>query len=260
MAIGPITFGAATHGYYVELTVAVTGATNITITRFDSSGRPVTVRGANNSPITGGLWHGFDWEAPQGRPILYRVTVTDGVAVATKDATAQPVDYGGDWLMPVGRHELGMNVYVEYDGVGGLERPVIRDVIQIVNRPSPIVVSWGRQMWNGTITFVTLEDGERNRFVSLIQYPILMFAPRVGYGFDEPVFASVGSVTEERTTGLGYEPSRRWNVDLQQIQRPPAHYVEPPPAFTWQTRKDEADQWGAVIADGHTWFGYAGYE
>ena len=36
-------------------------------------------------------------------------------------------------------------------------------------------------------------------------YPILMFAARPNFGIEEPVFFSVGQVTEERTTGLGSE-------------------------------------------------------
>ena len=259
MALGAITFNAIGRRTYVELIVQCAGATTITVTRLGIEVATV-VRAADNAPVTGGLFHGYDWEAPQGVPLTYRAEVSDGTITASQDAVMTgEVNYGGDWVMPVGRAELGMVVNVEYGGLGNIDRDVIRDIATVVNRPSPMVVSWGRSMGSHALTLLTLEDAQRRRFLGIIQYPILMFAPRPNFGVEEPVFCSVGSVVEERTTGLGSEPSRRWTMDVQYIARPPAVYAPPPPSESWQTRKDEADTWGEVRDSLQRWFDYAGF-
>jgi hypothetical protein len=259
MALGTITFNAIGRRTYVELIVQCPGATFVTVTRLGIEVATV-VRGAEDAPAEGGLFHGYDWEAPQQVSLTYRAVVTDGTNEATVEAVMTgEINYGGDWVMPVGRAELGMVVNVEYGGVGQTDRDVIRDVATVVNRSSPMVVSWGRQLAAGSLTVLTLEDAERRRFLGIIQYPIIMFAARPNFGVEEPLFASLGTVTEERTSGLGSEPSRRWVMDVQFIARPPAVYAPPPPSASWQTRTDEDDTWGEVKASLQRWFDYAGF-
>ena len=260
MAIGPIDFTATSQGVYVALQVFATGATEVTISRYDVFGKLLIVRSGEDIDITGDLIQLFDWEAPQGRTLVYRASVTDGVDTQVSEVICVGVvDYGGDWIMPVGRPEMGMNIVVELGGVGGLVRDAVRDVVSVINRPSPVVVSWGRTMWTSTISILTLEDADRKQLLALIQFPIIMFAARNGYGLDEPVFLSIGSITEERTSGLGYESSRRWSVDVTQVARPPAFYPLPVPTVTWQDRVDDGDTWGEVLASQITWFDYGGF-
>jgi hypothetical protein len=260
---GSLLFTAICTGVYVDLTVQITGyesGDRITVSRYDVFGQLQPVRQSEDMEVFGGLFQAFDWEAPQGRPIAYRAEVTDGTDTLTAEVIADGViDYGGDWIMPVGRTELGMNVTVEFGGVGGLNRDVSRSVLSVVNRPSPVVVSWGRNAWTTTISLLTLEDWERIQLTRLLNFPIIMFAARPGFGVDEPVFLSVGAVTEERTSGLGYETSRRWVADVQQVSRPPAFYPEPAPSFTWGDRLDDYTDWGQLLIDSITWTRFGGY-
>jgi hypothetical protein len=259
---GTVTLTAICLGHYVDLTVFVDGheaGDRVSIYRYDVTGQLLAVRQAEDVEMAD-LFQAFDWEAPQGRPLAYRAVVTDGTIDLTDEVIADGlIDYGGDWIMPVGRQELGMNVTVEMGGVGGIDRPVMRSVMNVVNRPSPVVVSWGRNLGTGSVTFLTLEDWERLQFLRLINYPIVMFAARPGFGVDEPLFLSVGSVVEERTSGLGYETSRRWVLDIQQVSRPPAFYPEPQPAFTWGDRLDDFTDWGQLLIESYTWTRYGGY-
>ena len=262
LSTGTVTLTAVCIGVYVDLTVFVTGheaGDRVSVYRYDVFGQLLPVRQAEDIEMAD-LFQTFDWEAPQGRPLAYRAVVTDGTDTLTAEVIADGViDYGGDWIMPVGRTELGMNVTVEMGGVGGLDRGVMRSVMNVVNRPSPVVVSWGRNMWATTISLLTLEDWERIQFTRLLNYPIIMFAARPGFGVDEPVFLSVGAVTEERTSGLGYETSRRWAVEVQQVSRPPAFYPEPAPAFTWGDRLDDFTDWSQLLIESYTWIRYGGF-
>lgn len=253
-----VLFIAEARGTFVALSIVTADFDTVTVERVGPAGA-VTLRGGLEADISGGLWNGYDFEAPQGVPLVYRATLSDGVDTQVAFVTATGVvDYGGDWLMPVGRTELGTNIIVEKNGIAGLTRDVIRDVVKVVNRPSPTVVSWGRSTFSGQFTFLTLTDAERIRFQQIIDYPTLMFVARPGFGFEEPVFLSVGSVTEYRTTGMGSETSRRWVLDVQEIARPPALYVPPAPTVTWGTWEASGDTWGDIPFT-TTWFEFAGF-
>ena len=256
MPVGPTTFDARIEQDHVLLIVQSANMTKVTVTRNGE-----LVRGAFEASPTGpSLWVGVDWEAPQGRVLDYVATVTDGVDTDT--ATSIPfgeMDYGGDYIMPILRPELGMNITVEWGGIGALEHPTTRSTAYVVNRPDPVAVSWGRKMWNGQLTFLTLNDGDRRRFLEVIDYPVVMFAARPGFGFDDSVFLSLGSVIEERTYGLGSEESRRWIVEAQQVNRPPAELVLPPPSVSWDDVRNSGDTWQDLLDSGKDWFAVAGW-
>ena len=268
MALGTITFTAvavnriySAQPSYVDLVVQCDGGTEFTIERNLVVGTgSVIVRGADHAAATGpDLFHKVDHEPPAGYPLNYTVTVSDGVDTATAYAQAEPVDHGGDWLMPVSRPELGMLITVEKGGAGALQRDLQHSTATVINRSDPVVVSFGRKMWKGTWTLLTLNDDERVKFLQVLLYSHLMFTPRPGFGFEEPIFCVMGEVTEQRVVGWGGETARRWGVEVIQIARPPATYVPPPPQHTWQSRLTEASTWAEVVNSFVDWFDYSGY-
>lgn len=266
MAIGTVTVTAVAQNKQVNLEVAANNMTHlITVERLkedEAIGQGQIVRGSDDVAATGGLWRGIDFEAPQGVPLRYYATAEDtgdsSTGTGMTDMVGE-VDYGGDYLMPVGRPELGVNVIIEYGGVGGLVRGVSQDVVPVINRPDPVVVQFGRHMFDGSFTLLTLEDADRRNLLNVFQFPSLMFVATEGYGFDDPVFVSPGAVTENRVTGLGAEPARRWNVDFIETARPPTTYAGTLPESTWQDRLNLGESWSAVLGGYPTWYDYAGY-
>ena len=268
MALGTITFTATTvnriysaQPSYIDLLVSCNGGIEFTIERNLVVGTgAVIVRGTDHAPATGpDLFHKVDYEPPAGYALNYTVTVSDGTDTAVAYATADPIDHGGDWLMPVSRPELGMMITVEKGGAGSLERGLQHSTSTVINRPDPVVVSFGRKMWTATWTLLTLNDDERVKFLQILQYAHLMFTPRPFFGFEEPIFCVMGEVTEQRVVGWGGETARRWNVEVIQIARPPATYVAPAAQHTWQNRLDEAATWDEVLNSFVDWFDYSGY-
>ena len=254
MPLGTITIDATREARHVLLVVAAPGATELTVTR-----NGIPVRGAFQVSPTAGGWVGADWEAPQGVDLVYEVTADDG-AGATDTARSTPVrmDYGGDWILPVLRPELGMRAIVEFGGVGVLEHPNSRSVSNVLNRPDPVSVTFGRKLWNGTLTFLTLEDSDRHAFLRILGYPVVLFQARPGFGFDGAVYLALGSVQEERTTGLGSESSRRWFVECQQVGMPPAELVSVPVSESWADAQARGT-WGDIFASGDNWLNVAGW-
>jgi hypothetical protein len=268
MVLGVPTFTAVTvnritsaAASYVDLLVQCDGATSFTIERSKLiGGGTVIVRGADAADPTGpDTLHTFDYEAPVGVPLTYTAVATDGVDSATIVTTADPVDHGGDWLMPVARPELGMLITVEKGGVGGLSRNLQQSTSQVINRRDPVIVTYGRASWSGPWTLLTLNEGERIDFLSILEFPHLMFTPRYKYGFEEPIFCVFTETTEQRVVSWGGEEARRWNVDVVQVERPPAYYKPPPPTHTWGSRLGEASTWQEVVSSYLDWFDYTGY-
>ena len=254
------TFNAEAQGQFVFLNVQAPGAESVTITRRTYENAEIRVRGIVNAPIVSDAFIGYDYEAPQGRNLTYTAYVTyptDEVVTLFDDAGI--VDYGGDFIMPVGRWEFGMNLFVEFDGISPKEHSMIQDTVPVLGRKGPVSISWGRLMPRGTISFLTLEEYERRRFLKIIEYPVIMFAARSGFGYDDPVFLSLETVTEERTIGYGGETSRRWLCDVQEVDRPPATYVLPVLALSWQVILDNYADWQAAVDTQNNWYQLAGY-
>lgn len=266
MPLGTVDFQADADGVVVNLSILATGMTKVvSVERLTpigaQKGTGVIVRGSEDVPAAGG-WNGADFEAPPGVLLEY-LAVVEGDSPAdqatVRVSTDGVIDYGGDFIMPVGFPQLGFTVVVEYGGIADLSRSVQRDVIPVLNRADPVVVSFGRKMFEGVFTFLTLTDAERNAFLIAMRSPVIMFAARPGFGFRDPVFLSPGTVNEGRTVGLGREQSRRWSVDFTQVSRPPAFYGDALPSSTWQDHLDLGATWQSVFDQNIIWFDLAGF-
>lgn len=260
MAFGDdATMVANAVGDHIEFSIFATGMTSLTVYRVKAGGN-INVRGAENVAPTGSnLWVGAEYEAPQGVALTYGADLTDGVTNFTITAAVNGmVDYGGDWVTPVGNPALGTNVTIEAGGIGPLLRDVVQDVQPVLNRRSPVVVSYGRRYFESEWSLLTLSDAERSQMELILSYPILFFAARSGYGFDDPIYLAVGRVEEERTSPLGAEESRRWRLQVTKVDRPPADYAGTIIGVTWDTR-DNTNTWTTAAANFTDWYDWAGY-
>lgn len=245
----------------VALSVSAASMTSLTVYRV-AAGEEIIVRGADTTTPTGpGLWVGYDFEAPQGVATRYAADITDGSTIVTVGPvdTSGLVDYGGDYLMPVGQPSFAINPYIEAGGMGALEREVTQDIQPVINRASPVVVSYNRKFFRGEIIFLTMNDADRKNMELLLNFPVVMFSARAGYGFDEPVYLALGTAREERTSPMGYESSRRWIISVTQVDRPPADYPYVLLGVTWQARQNVPNTWLTASTDYTDWYDYAGY-
>lgn len=241
---------------YTVLVLSCTGATTGTIKRVTPSGS-INVRGATNADLTSGTVYCTDYEIPQSLELSYWAEVKD----ATTSRTTEVVTVGGlnrgvDWIAPLGEPLNGMAVNVEQ--VDTLTYETTSDVAKVLNRRDPVVVTWGRHLPRGEITLITLTDQERIDLHAVLgSGRLILFQPRIGYGFEEPLYLAVSEVREVRPAALGREQARRWGLDVQLT-------APPPPQFTinlgdtWQDVLDSGDTWQDVLQAGGTWFDLTG--
>jgi hypothetical protein len=262
MAFGDTaTMSAVASGKEVTLLIQETGLTEVTVYRILPNTDQLIVRGANAASTGTGVWAGIDYEAPPDQELTYGALISDGV----DDVTIGPVvasgslDYGGDYILPIGSPALGLNVDVEAGGLGPLSRDITQSVSPVLNRPSPVVVSFGRRFLTGDLRLITLTDEDRLRLIEILEFPVIMWMPRTGYGLEQPLYLAAGNLSEIRPSLLGSEPARRWTLGITQIDRPPPDFPFSVAGQSWQDVLDSTDLWSDVLANYDDFYDLAGY-
>lgn len=254
MALGPVTLTADLHssGRWIVLYVEATGMTQVTIYRLTSDGS-VAVRGAYQKEVSGSL-NAADYEAPQNTTITYYATATDGVMTRDSDPVVLDgmMDRGGDVLFGMG-NPLAL-IPVEVIAVGDMKAPIRQDVVRVVGRPDPVVVSDVRGFPAGTLTVATATDSERLALAALLaDGGVVAFSPHDGtFGFADVWYLSIGDVTERRVSSYGGQSDRFHDLPFQRVAPPPADFIGP--AFTtWDDVNGAGFTWNTLLTSGTTW-------
>lgn len=241
---------------YTVLVLSCTGATTGTIKRVTPAGS-INVRGATNADLSSGTVYCTDYEIPQSYELSYWAEVKDAsTSKTTAVVTVGGLNRGVDWVAPLGEPLNGMAVNVE--SIESLTYETTSDTAMVLNRRDPVVVTWGRHLPRGEISLITLTDQQRIDLQAVLSSGrLLLFQPRIGFGFEEPLYLAVSEVREVRPAALGREQARRWSLDVQLT-------APPPPQFTialgnsWQDVVDSGDLWDDVFQAGGTWFDLTG--
>jgi hypothetical protein len=252
----PVLTASTNPAGYVTLTLACSGATRGSIRRITPTGS-ISVRDSEDIDLVTGVYFVNDYEIPQSVTLDYYAEATNGTQTATTQIVSiTGLNRGVDWIAPFGSPLSGMAINVE--GVDDLTSPSMRDVAKVLNRRDPVVVNWGRTLPEGNIRFITLEDDERIAFRSMLDSGrTLLFQPRIGFGFEEPLYLSVGDAVEQRVSTAGAEPARVWECQVTLTGPPPPQFVIPV-GQTWQNKKDSTFTWTYWTATGQTWLEFAG--
>jgi hypothetical protein len=220
MTLGTASITAVVDGTtsFVTVTATCTGLTSATIYRVTPEGDAI-LRGGLNAAGSGSVAI-LDYDCPQNTPVDYRAVVTDGVS----SKAAGLVNHGGDAFCGLADTDrLLLNVV----GLPELRTVTRQDVVSVVGRADPIVVTDVRQYPSGTLTVVTMDATERRALDALLAPgSILVFKPRYAtYGFDDTWFLSVASSTERRVSKLAIVPERYVDMEVQRVAAPPGSPV-----------------------------------
>lgn len=147
-----------------------------------------------------------------------------GLVATVGDWVATPqdlyLDFGADVIFHAARPEVRMPIIVE--GFDAITRKISQSVVHVIGRADPVVVSGVRSYGAGTLRLITLEDQDRRDLLALLSMTdIIAFSPhQPTYGFDFVPFYAVGDVVEERPSPRGYQPARRWTLNVQRVDAP----------------------------------------
>ena len=234
------------------MTLTATGMTRATVYRLGESGA-TAVRGAYNIEALGSAVV-VDYEAPQGVPLRYYASVTDGTQTRESvvvQATGQ-ISRGGDVVFGLDNPLSWVPVHVV--SFPQLKSDTRRSVINVAGRKDPVVVSDVRSMPSGTLTLATTDSGVRRDLSQLLETSsIIAFSPGdPTYGFEDIWYLSVGSVSENRLTTIGSEQARTFTLEVQRVLPPPADFIGPA-LLTWQQVYDAGTSWTTGVTLGKNW-------
>lgn len=242
---------------WVELTVTADPGEyeTVTVSRLTASGSRV-VRDASDADISSGVFYVTDFELPQSTSLSYVATLVSGSTTTTTDVVVTDgIARTGDYLASVGSPLSGVAVNVE--GIPEEATEIIADTARVLNRPDPVVVSYGRLYWAGELKLITLTDAERIALDRILQTgKIVMFSARPGYGYEDVLYFAVGKVTRSRPSTAGAEQARQWTLEVQRVESPPPQFSIAA-GVTWQERADTST-WLYWNVSATSWLDFAG--
>lgn len=201
------------------------GTTSWDLYRTGPSGVPAYVRGAQAVPVGATAVDVVDYEAPAGVEVAYVLAArnVDGVTESAPEAVTLDVD--DDWLVDLDDARNTGPVLVE--SFTELSYAAPQGVHRVLGRRTPIVTSDLR--WTPTgrlvLTTATVAEARRVRDAFGSSSPLLFRTP-AARGVGNMYLVPLGDVVEQRMSRIATEPSRRWVVDVVEIDRPdPSLYV-----------------------------------
>lgn len=205
--------------------------TTFTLERMQFDGVVRPVKGAQRLLSTGEPLFIYDYTLLQNAVPLYRIRHHGALSDTVTDwyDTGDFVDFGGDVLFGAADPRQRMKVTVE--SFPTVDHDISQEVVRILGRPDPVVVSNRRQYESGTLNLLTLSHDERRSLLALLEAaPVITFSPhKPFYGFDNVWYLSVGKITETRPSPRPWEPARRWALDVQRVEAPrPAQPIATP--------------------------------
>ena len=230
-AVTPPTVTITKGAFWFYITVTAPGAAKVTLER-EVGGVVRPVEGAQDILPISDTFSVYDFMAMQRVLHQYRAVRFDADPLNPTELQATAgswtptpfssyLDYGSDVLFDAANPAHRAEILVE--GIDTMKRSVSQNVVAVIGRPDPVVVSSVRRWPGGSIRLLTLTDAARRSLVDLLSKSnLLAFSPHMpGYGFDYVPFFAVGDVDESRVSPRGYEPARRWVLSVQEVSAPP---------------------------------------
>lgn len=178
---------------------------------------------------------GIDYEAPMDVPLTYSAVV-DGTTY-----TAAPVtipSFGRDWYTALGQPSLSRPITVE--SFPALTHGLAHSRVRPLNSRNPLIITHARLGGEGVLTLLTMTYSEAQAVRALIDLsPLFQFKTPPDRDIPGGVmYLLAGDYSEERVIDAANEPTRRFVIDVVEVDRPPLE-VTPPDENTWQDWMDE---------------------
>lgn len=254
-----------TAGTHVALDAANSAgtATLFTIERLGDDGYQAVPGGYEATPTSTNHLVVDDWDLPQNTSLTYRAwaKISGNWEVSAPVVVDGTLDRGGDWLYDLDHPEDGMVIYVE--DIGDFDYKNVVEVVEPLGRKYPVAAAWGRKALTTAATFLTLDLIARDQFLTIIDGSTLGLAVRepVDFGMPGVLYFVAGEVTEERTSPLGREPSRRWRVPITRVERPVIVGMTSAGSNLWSAQTPnpgETETWSVWTAARESWAAVAG--
>jgi hypothetical protein len=228
----------------VKIVLTSIDGDSVSVDCIHPSGEIRRVRGMDRTPLSGGAFIGYDYEAPIGLDLTYIATVWNDpdTQVATSDAVSVRWDTTQDWLKDPLEPVRNMPIKVVDPGDAEYDTPT--GVHVVLGRPAPVTVATVRQASQGTFTFLTETRDERIRLHNLLASGNpLLFQSTQDSDIGNLYFAPL-KTTQQRIVTLKTAQEYEWQIAYQEVD-PPAG--DPSAFTTWADVAAVYPTWQALI-------------
>lgn len=172
-----------------------------------------------DSITASGSWE--DHEAPLNTDIVYRLEVdyTDGSHYTTDSAPVSITGTRGCFLTDI---MTGRTVATEVQAWPSRVFEARQSVLGIINRPDPVVLSDQHLEPSGTWTLLTRSDADTAALLSVLRGSRMVLLRTQPTSSVASVYAAVGTISENRYTGAGWDARRLTTVQVQEMSPVPA--------------------------------------
>lgn len=162
----------------------------------------------------------LDREAPLGIPFTYRLDITRGAASETLTSAVVSIDgTAGCFLSdPYSGKVVPINLQSWPERLS----PARYEVLEILARPDPVVLSDVHTWPVGDWTLITLTDAELSALFDVLTSSGIVQLRTQPTSSIRSVYAAVGDIKEDRFTGQGSDQRRLTGVSIQEIAPIPA--------------------------------------
>jgi len=234
----------------VQLSLNWTGMTSATVTRTDPDGSINPVRSGNPATLVAAAWTDFDYEAPVGVTASYTAVSNTG-ATLTASAAVTDTPYGLLWLKHPGKPALNMKIPGAAPGIEQQVRAARREVLTVVGRSRPVVLSMARAGLAGTLTVMVPDTTVEGTLLLMLAdgAPLLLQAPKVSNLGN--LYMSIGDVGVEPSPDMndGY---RDYSLPFDQVD-PPAGAASGGSNNTYAVLLASWANYGTLAASGHVY-------
>lgn len=233
----PTTISATVLPEYRAVRITVDGLGGETATIYRESPYVAGMQAVRLATVidTAESFSGVDYEAPMDVPLTYTAEVDGSLYIAF---TVTIDSEGRDWYTALGSPSMSRVVLVE--SFPAWTRPLARSQVRPLHSQNPLVILHARQGIAGTLSLLTLTHSEAEAMRYMLEVsPLFQFKTPIDRGLpDGSLYLLAGDYVEERVVVNANEPTRRWVIEVVEVDRPPL-VVPPPTENTWQDWDDE---------------------
>ncbi len=160
----------------------------------------------------------YDYETPNGTLAKYRARSTAGAfSSELVESNSDSWDSTSTWLKDPADPNLNLVIIIESQESLSYRRR--QGVFYPLGRRGPVTVSDVRQLPEGPLSLITLDDDDADDLLALLDSAVLLLqgppTDRLGSRY-----ISIGGIEEIRPSDNEREPTRTWSVPFREIDRP----------------------------------------
>jgi hypothetical protein len=211
-----------------------------------ATGTSTPVRNAEPAQLAGGVWEGYDYEAPLGTEFYYVASFGTDTISSPSYVIDNPLRYC--WLKHLNSPERNMRI--DLQEVPEVRRRSMTENIDVIGRSAPVAIGARRTTASGTMSLATYSIQEARNLMSLLEDgTVLLLQTPDDYLIGGNDYVSIGDVEHSRVGGKARNSIGSFTIPFQVVNRPSSTGTSLGGLrITWGTTEEQYLSWTQLLA------------